>query len=395
MAFRQRGARGGRRLRADLPRRRRRRRPLLAPAEPGLRDRLQPGGDGLALPPQHRAGLHQAAERATARPRRCSTSSIRTASTCSGSRAGSAASTATLTHLALLAPAGDLLRHVRPRPLPDAVRAAVLALRLPAVHARVERGRRPSCCLRRPCAGELRRGSARVPLRRHVGLLRSAAAHARARVDPRYDDWRGRLLVAVLIYLGPLLRELERYRWRVRGPHRRRAHRIRERRRSAAAVAGAARVLRLALLERGRAGEGRAPRTGSMDALSAAEVPHRVDLGWSEWDLEIHRGIWSRGRSQGRGREPRRRSGCLRVRCALRTSRARPRRCSWARRSMAVRRAWRSGVAMLAAAGVAAGVVTAAGLLREAVGLGARSTTRSRSSRSRASAALCAAARRA
>jgi hypothetical protein len=39
----------------------------------------------------------------------------------------------------------------------------------------------------------------------------------RARVDPRAGSPRGRLLIALLTYLGPLLRCLERYRWWTRG----------------------------------------------------------------------------------------------------------------------------------------------------------------------------------
>ena len=42
-----------------------------------------------------------------------------------------------------VAPARDLLRGVRPRPLPVALRGAVVAAQLPAVHARVERHRHP------------------------------------------------------------------------------------------------------------------------------------------------------------------------------------------------------------------------------------------------------------
>ena len=47
----------------DLPRRRGRRRRLLAPAEPRLPHRLQPRGDGVALPAQHGEGVPQAAAR--------------------------------------------------------------------------------------------------------------------------------------------------------------------------------------------------------------------------------------------------------------------------------------------------------------------------------------------
>ena len=48
-----RGAAGARRLRPGLPRRRRRCRHLLALSGCRLHDRLQPGGGGLAFPPQH------------------------------------------------------------------------------------------------------------------------------------------------------------------------------------------------------------------------------------------------------------------------------------------------------------------------------------------------------
>src|SRR5207237_10129494 len=43
------------------------------------------------------------------------------------------------------------------------------------------------------------------------------AVALRARVDPRADSLRGRLLIALLTYLRPLLRCLERYRWLARG----------------------------------------------------------------------------------------------------------------------------------------------------------------------------------
>src|SRR6185295_8467117 len=53
-----------------------------------------------------------------------------------------------------------------------------------------------------------------VPLA--ITLGSSIVSASRARIDPRYDDWRGRTLVAALIYLGPLLRSWERYRWRIK-----------------------------------------------------------------------------------------------------------------------------------------------------------------------------------
>ena len=63
MAFYTLGAEAGQRLRPAVPRRRRRRRLHLAPAAPGLHDRLRPRRPGLALPPQHGQGVPQAAAR--------------------------------------------------------------------------------------------------------------------------------------------------------------------------------------------------------------------------------------------------------------------------------------------------------------------------------------------
>ena len=87
-------AAGARRLRPGLPRRRRRCRHLLALPGCRLHDRLQPGRRRLAFPPQHGDGLYRPAEAATARPRRSSMPSTRSASTCSARRNGSAGSMA-------------------------------------------------------------------------------------------------------------------------------------------------------------------------------------------------------------------------------------------------------------------------------------------------------------
>lgn len=43
------------------------------------------------------------------------------------------------------------------------------------------------------------------------------AGALQARIDARFRGLSARLLVALLIYLGPLVRSLERYRWRIRG----------------------------------------------------------------------------------------------------------------------------------------------------------------------------------
>ena len=50
-----------------------------------------------------------------------------------------------------------------------------------------------------------------------VAVVWAAARAWRAKVDPRYDGVVSRLLITVLIYLGPLLRSLQRYLHRIQG----------------------------------------------------------------------------------------------------------------------------------------------------------------------------------
>jgi hypothetical protein len=185
-------------------------------------------------------------------------------------------------------------------------------------------------------------------------------------VDALAGGVQGRLLIAVLTYFGPLLRSLERYRWWVRGL-------------TAAQPSDSERpVQALPWSWRERAfsaafwtEDGHEKETilhGLVDVLARRKYFVLVDQGWSEWDLEAHGGVWSRGRmrvcTENHGGERR----VLRVKCALRFSRL-------ARGVLASAVVMAGvglvlGLPMVAAAGVAAGVGTGAGLLREAVGLG-------------------------
>jgi hypothetical protein len=187
-----------------------------------------------------------------------------------------------------------------------------------------------------------------------------------ARVDAVADSVRGRLLIAVLTYFGPLLRSLERYRWWVQGLTAAEPSES-ERPMQALPWSWGQRAFSAAFwTENGL--EKEAILHGLVAALARRKYFVLVDQGWSEWDLEAHGGVWSRGRIQvcteNHGGERR----VLRVRCALRTSRL--------ARGVLVSAAVMAGAGltlglpMVAAAGVAAGVGTGAGLLREAVGLG-------------------------
>ena len=153
-----------------------------------------------------------------------------------------------------------------------------------------------------------------------ITLVSVAASARHARIDPRYDHWRGRLLVATLIYLGPLLRSYERYRWRVKGlteverirfGEMRQAPRIRWR--------GREFFLRY-WSERGQEKE------ELLDGVIRFLLPRKYlmahDLGWSDWDLEIHRGIATKSQLRVAVENHGGAKRLFNVRCAIKTSRA-------------------------------------------------------------------------
>src|SRR4029450_13487602 len=105
-----------------------------------------------------------------------------------------------------------------------------------------------------------------------------------------------------------------------------------------------------------------------IDVLGARKYFVLVDQGWSEWDLEVHGGIWSRGRikvcTENHGGERR----VLRVKCALNPSKV--------AQGVVVGGAVLAGLGLhlglpaLIAAGVATCAVVGAALVREAMALG-------------------------
>jgi hypothetical protein len=115
-----------------------------------------------------------------------------------------------------------------------------------------------------------------------------------ARVDPRFGGFRTRGLIAVLTYLGPLVRGMQRYLWRARGhadveqiemPGRRAPSRID--------------WLRLAFVLRYWSQQGH-EKEGLLGGLMEFLIPRKyliaMDPGWNPWDLEIYRGIWTKAR---------------------------------------------------------------------------------------------------
>jgi glycosyltransferase involved in cell wall biosynthesis len=140
----------------------------------------------------------------------------------------------------------------------------------------------------------------------------------KASIDPRFSGPKARGLVALLIYLGPLVRGWERLKWRVKTMQ---AH---EHLRLApvdqrARIDWSERAFVLSYWNEASA-EKELLLEGLMDSLRPQKYFVVADTGWSKWDLKIARGLWSRAlvtvcsENHGGGKR------LLRVRCAMRSS---------------------------------------------------------------------------
>jgi GT2 family glycosyltransferase len=150
-------------------------------------------------------------------------------------------------------------------------------------------------------------------------LARCLASALKARVDPRFSGPKATLLVTLLIFLGPLTRAFDRYRFRIR--------RFREVK--PVVPNGAVQPPRVSWLERAfylaywneKGQEKESLLYGVMESLLPRKYLVAVDQGWSRWDLEICQGPWAKAQvrvaTENHGGTKR----LLRVRCALRLSR--------------------------------------------------------------------------
>jgi len=137
------------------------------------------------------------------------------------------------------------------------------------------------------------------------------------RLDPRYDDAQSRVLLTLLIYLGPLLRSYERYKWRLRGLANVEPVRFAEpRQRPDGWFASEFRV--------GYWTDRGVEKESLIQALMDFLLPRKylidVDRGWNDWDIEVHRGAFARSEIavavENHGGNKR----LLRVRCRQRLS---------------------------------------------------------------------------
>jgi O-antigen biosynthesis protein len=145
------------------------------------------------------------------------------------------------------------------------------------------------------------------------------ASALRARVVPSFQGWRATLLITFLVYVGPLIRTLERYRWRLR--------RFREVK--PFEFNGPRQTVRILWYERAfylsywneRGQEKESLLHAVMEFLLPRKYLIAMDQGWSSWDLEICQGPWAKAQiktaTENHGGPKR----LLRVRCALRLSR--------------------------------------------------------------------------
>jgi glycosyltransferase involved in cell wall biosynthesis len=140
----------------------------------------------------------------------------------------------------------------------------------------------------------------------------------KAPIDPRFRGLKARALVALLIYLGPLLRGWERLKWRFKTVQ---AHDnpglapVEQRPR----IAWAQRAFVLSYWNE-TAAEKESLIHGLIELLRPQKYFVVADTGWSKWDLKISRGLWSRAlvtvATENHGGMKR----LFRVRCALRLS---------------------------------------------------------------------------
>ncbi len=155
-----------------------------------------------------------------------------------------------------------------------------------------------------------------IPLLISVGWC--VASAVRARIDQRFGNMRSRLLVAALAYLGPFYRGIERYRWRIRGLTDVEPIQFDEAGQEPE-ISWRGRSLRVAYWS-----EQGLEKENVLHALMEFLLPRKyliaIDQGWSNWDLEISRGLWSiaqvRVGTENHGEQKR----LLRVNCGVHLS---------------------------------------------------------------------------
>ena len=156
-----------------------------------------------------------------------------------------------------------------------------------------------------------------IPFLLTVGVCLTSAM--RSRIAPKFRGLPATLLIASLIYLGPIVRTLERYRWRLR--------RLREVK--PVDLNGPTQDPQIRWHERAfylsywneKGQEKESLLHSIMDFLLPRKYLIAMDQGWSQWDLEICHGPWAKAQIKTATENHGGNKRVLRVRCALRMSR--------------------------------------------------------------------------
>src|SRR5947208_13787638 len=141
----------------------------------------------------------------------------------------------------------------------------------------------------------------------------------KSRLTSLFGVSRATLLIALLIYVGPLIRTLERYRWRIQ--------RLREIK--PVDLDGPTQDPQILWHERAfylsywneQGQEKESLLHAMMDFLLPRKYLIAMDQGWSQWDLEICQGSWAKAQIKTATENQGGTKRLLRVRCALRMSR--------------------------------------------------------------------------
>jgi len=114
----------------------------------------------------------------------------------------------------------------------------------------------------------------------------------KANIDPRFRGLKARALCALLIYLGPILRGWERLKWRLKEMRTNDQFRLAPTEQKAR-IDLADRALILSYWSE-KGDEKEVLIGGLMRFLAPQKYFIVPDTGWSDWDLKIARGLWSR-----------------------------------------------------------------------------------------------------
>lgn len=151
-----------------------------------------------------------------------------------------------------------------------------------------------------------------------VSICSAVATAWRAKVEPCYDSRIGRLLIAALTYLGPLVRSVQRYLWRLRGMAEVERITFEESIQKPRVEWFGRRFYLSFWSEQGREKEDLLQSV--IDFLGPRKYLIAIDQGWNDWDIEVQQGVWSRASMkvavENHGGEKR----FFRVRCNVRLS---------------------------------------------------------------------------